>query len=317
MNLSTRSLWVRSLTAGILLAHSAYVPARPAAAGQPSAVPAAARRIALLDSANTKEFFRRHYPACSSPTSFYLGADEYQRYFRGWEFVLQGVPLAYDIIQDDDVTGGVLAQYPLAQYGVLILSNTVSLSDAETKSIASWVRGGGRMVATFGAGYKDILTDLREADSLKLQEGGTGGLHALWHDPLSKLFSSLALDPGVDIRMDSYTGPTACLRGRLADDTLPYGSQGNLLIQRPLQQDDVLASLVIDNPAWKKRQPAVIVSSAARGLVVYFAFAPEYLVSKEFGLPAPDPCPDGQNWAGRSYAGMALMQGTLQYLLTN
>jgi hypothetical protein len=39
-----------------------------------AAAPAAAQ-IAILDSARTREFFRRHYPECSA-TSPFLGAEE-------------------------------------------------------------------------------------------------------------------------------------------------------------------------------------------------------------------------------------------------
>ncbi len=35
--------------------------------------------VAILDSANTKYYFGLHYPSCSLPGSYYLGADEYQR----------------------------------------------------------------------------------------------------------------------------------------------------------------------------------------------------------------------------------------------
>src|SRR5439155_6800357 len=104
------------------------------------------------DSAYTKEFFRIHYPPCS-PGSFYLGAEEYQRYFRGWEYVLQNASLDYQIIQDGDVTWNGLAPYRL-----LILSNTASLSDAQITAVKRWVKKGGRLLATFGSGYKDIIS---------------------------------------------------------------------------------------------------------------------------------------------------------------
>ena len=58
---------------------------------QARASEAPSKQVALLDSAVTKRFFGLHYPQCSPPTSYYLGANEYQRYFRGWEFV-PGVP---------------------------------------------------------------------------------------------------------------------------------------------------------------------------------------------------------------------------------
>src|SRR5688572_24585401 len=117
------------------------------------------RRVAILDSANTKHFFGLHYPACSPPASYTLGAEEYQRYFRGWEFVLQTSSIPYDIIFDSGITRGVLDNYDL-----LILSNTASLSDDQDKAIDKWVRSGGRLLATFGSGYKDVVLDPRELD---------------------------------------------------------------------------------------------------------------------------------------------------------
>ena len=283
-----------------------------AGAGQRSVVPSAPSRVALLDSASTKEYFRRHYPNCSPPTSFYLGADEYQRYFRGWEFVLWQAQIPFDIVTDDDVTSGVLAKYK-----VLILSNTASLADEESQTIVKWVRAGGRLLATFGSGYKSIAGDAHQADLLKVQEGGTDRLHQLWHDPLSHLFSTDWLSPGVDVSVTRYAGPTACLANSLTDDVLHYGASGNMLIQRPAASANVLASLAIPDPTWKRNQPAIIVTNATRGLVVYFAFAPEYLVSKEFGLPAPETCLDGQNWAGRSSELVLLMECAVRYLLAN
>src|SRR5262245_48578589 len=81
-------------------------------------------RVAGLDSTSTRTFFGLHYANCSPPSSFTLGADEYQRYFRGWEYVLQTSGLSYAIIRDADITAGKLDSYDL-----LILSNTASLSD--------------------------------------------------------------------------------------------------------------------------------------------------------------------------------------------
>ena len=67
--------------------------------------------VAILDSANTSIYFGLHYPACDPPDSVYLGADEYQRYFRGWELVLQANDISYAIIQDEDIEGGALDQF--------------------------------------------------------------------------------------------------------------------------------------------------------------------------------------------------------------
>ncbi len=271
-----------------------------------------AQDVAILDSANTRNFFALHYPTCNpAGGSYYLGAEEYQRYFRGWEHVLKTAGISHEIIQDSDIT---LTR--LSGYKVLILSNTASLSDEQTKAISQWVIRGGRLLATFGSGYKEIAADPRQDDGLKLQKGGTSGLHQLWHDPLGKLFSSMWVDPnGLDIRITQYAGPTACLQGSLTGDVLHYGAFGNMLIQRPLQFQNALGFLMVEN--WTRPAPAILVSTIGRGLVVYYAFAPEYLVSKEFGLPPQPSCPDGQVWAGRSAEARALMLCTVHYLLNN
>ncbi len=278
-------------------------------------------RIALLDSKNTSKFFEAHYPACdpnATPPSYYLGADEYQRYFRGWQYVLDELKLDYDIIHDSDVTAAGLAPYKL-----LILSNTALMSDAQTKAVHHWVLRGGRLLATFGSGYKSLANDPRQADGWKEQKGGTFGLHQLWHDPVSKVFSTWWIDPGVDVRITRYEGPTASLKGMLVDDILHYGGEGNVLVQRPEQHPHVLGFLKIENPEWKATSPAIISTRQAKGRVVYFAFAPEYIVYKELessgtaeekGWPV---CSEGPVWIGRSAECRMLMIGALQYLLTN
>jgi hypothetical protein len=290
--------------------------------GAPSSNAQSQINIALLDSANTRAFFNAHYPACDPlKGSFYLGADEYQRYFRGWEWVLMKLGLPYEIIHDDDVTADGLSQVKL-----LILSNNALLSDDQTKAVHQWVIRGGHLLATFGTGYKDLVTDPRQIDGWKQQKGGTLGLHELWHDPVGKLFSSYWVDSGVDAKITRYSGPTALLAHSLKGDVLPYGAEANLLIQRPLNYPDALGFLVIDNPNWKSTTPAIISTRQAKGLVVYFAFAPEYIVYKELEMPGNTlgslgpgwpPCYDGQNWAGRSTELLKLMIGTLDYLLSN
>jgi len=268
------------------------------------------RTVAILDSANTRYYFGLHYPACSPPASYMLGADEYQRYFRGWEYVLQTNSIPYTIIHDADVTNG-----SLDNFGLLILSNTASLSDSQEKEIDRWVRGGGRLLATFGTGYKDVVTDLHQVDELKLQSGGTSGLHSLWHDPLSKLFTSLNFAPGIDVRISSYSGPTAGLSGQLNNNVLPYGAAANLLVQRPENISNAYGFLLVPN--YSKPAPAILLTSPASGLVLYFSFAPEYLVSKEFNLPANLPCSDGQTWAGRSTQLRILMRDAVLFLRNN
>jgi hypothetical protein len=269
-----------------------------------------ASRVAILDSANTRSFFGLHYPSCSPPTSYTLGADEYQRYFRGWEYVLRTNGVPYTIVYDADIQNGRLENYDL-----LILSNTASLSDAEERAIDQWVRKGGRLLATFGSGYKDVITDLRQIDGLKLQKGGTAGLHQLWKDPLSKLFTTLHFAPAVDVQIRSYAGPTAGLLGQLNNDVLPYGALANLLVQRPLDFSGNYGFLIV--PGYTRPAPAILYTEAAHGRVLYLSFAPEYIVSKEFNLPVSLPCPDGQNWSGRSTQLRILMRDAVSYLLSD
>ena len=262
--------------------------------------------VAILDSANTRYYFGLHYPSCAPPASYFLGADEYQRYFRGWEYVLQTNQIPYTIISDTDIDNGRLANFRL-----LILSNTASLSDSEEHAIEQWVRDGGRLLATFGAGYKDVVTDPHQLDGLKLQSGGTSGLHSLWHDPFTKLFTSQVFAPAIDVLISSYAGPTAGLSGQLNNNVLPYGAAANLL--QSGNSDKAYGYLLVPN--YSKPAPAIRLTDAAHGTVLYFAFAPEYLVSKEFNLPSSLPCSDGQNWTGRSTPLRILMRDAVLFLL--
>ncbi len=288
-------------------------------------------QIALLDSSNTKDFFERHYPPCDPMNgSYYLGADEYQRYFRGWQWVLMqlmqnglpsGISPWYEIINDGNIDAKDLANYKL-----LILSNTAMLSEGQVRAIQKWVIGGGNLLATFGSGYKSLVSDPREIDGLKQQKGGTFGLHQLWHDPIGKLFSSQWVVPGVDVTITRNEGPTQQLstyQGKI----LRYGAQANLMVHRPLNYPDALGFLDINNPDWKSTTPAIISARQAKGLVVYFAFAPEYIVYKELEMPdsglgnlppgSPPPCYDGQPWGGRSAGLLELMVETVNYLFVN
>ena len=264
-------------------------------------------RIALLQSTTTSRFFGLHYPRCSPPTSFYLGADESQRYWRGWQFALERFRYDYDIIRDDDIIRGALSQYQ-----VLILSNTAALPFKVILAVFDWVHSGGRLIATFGSGYKSTLFDPHAPDGMHISDH----IPLLWGDPFSGLFSTQSVDPnGVDIRVDRFVGPTAKLAGHLVNNVLHYGANANLLVRPPVRFVRSFGSVIIDNPAWKG-QPAILLGEPDRGLALYYAFAPEYLVSKEFGLPAPERCPDGQNWVGRSYEGLLLMEGSLEFMTT-
>jgi len=88
-------------------------------------------------------------------------------------------------------------------------------------------------------------------------------------------------------------------------------------VQRPEDFHDTLGLVVLKNATLAHPTPAILVTQQAHGLVVYFAFAPEYLVSKEFNPASLPFCFDPQNWAGRSAKGRILMEGTVRYLRAN
>ncbi len=262
---------------------------------------AEAAEIALLDSSvNTANFFDWHYDECAADGNF-LGRDEYRRYFLGWDYVLRGqldnamvdrtppLPLGtvypHDVIYDVDVT-----EDNLANYKILILSNTASLDDFQIRAIHKWVIHGGKLIATFGSGYKDITEDLREDDELRKQKGHTGGLHQLWHDPWNKAFGTQSISPedpilpGIDIMVTRIFGPTD-IDGWTQGAILSYGAEANLLMPRPEHFRNALAFLRFD-PAdsWDKPHPAILLNRAGRGEVVYFAYAPEFIVALAFDL---------------------------------
>ena len=277
----------------------------------PATVRAATPRIALLDSSvNTANFFDRHYFHCNDdalhPGNLHLGREEYKRYFLGWKYVLDGeqtnddfglaglrnmpAPFThydYQIIPDTGLTDG-----SLDSFDILILSNDVSLDDAQDKAVQQWVLKGGKLIATFGSGYKDIInTDPSLTDTMKLQSGGTGGIHQLWHDPLTKAFGTQSITPedpnfpGIDVLISKTFGPTDIAGWTAGVTKLSYGAEANLLTQRPENFRDALGFLTF-NPAdsWTRSQPAILDVKASKGHVVYFAFAPEFIVSLAFDL---------------------------------
>src|ERR1041384_3521528 len=178
---------------GLILAVAASA-ASLLAQSKPAGPPAGPHRIALLDSSvNTRTFMGLHYTNCVAP-DIHLGADEYKRYFLGWQYVLSGepnnalvaglqpsfAPYNYQVIQESSLTNG-----DLDSFDILILSNDVSLDDNENKAVQSWTQKGGRLIATYGSGYKDIVTDGKQDDNLKVQSGGTSGIPNLWGDPMT------------------------------------------------------------------------------------------------------------------------------------
>jgi len=311
---------------------------------------ASAADIAILNSSNyTAEFFQRRYGqdgACTVGT--FLGRNEYERYYRGWKYVLDGqpnnalipnlvagsAPYAYDVLTDADIT-----EQRLSRVKILILSNTASMSQDQSLIIQQWVLKGGKLIATYGSGYKDIITDVREDDRLKAQKGSTGGLHELWSDPWTKAFGTQALTPppGVDILVMKNVGPTD-VPGWNLQPTLSYVAEANLLVPRPENYRDALAFLKLtpNSSPFNNPYPAILLNKMSKGTVVYFAYAPEFIVSLAFDLaghcagdgnypaaesvaPGPQqaaPLTNGFAVANRVNPQLQVMKRTLDFMIT-
>ena len=291
----------------------------------------AAADVALLVSDHTSAYFQSAYPAavqCVSPS--YVAPNEYQRYYRGWEHVLEHNGIPYTEIHDSDVT-----PKGLATYKVLILVNNFWLGDDQVKSITQWVRNGGHLLATYGSGYMGVNG---EADFLK---GGTNGLHELWGDPAGKVNSTAYLNPfpWVKVQITQNAGPSA---GFAAGTVLDYAWNANLLTKRPPTTRDVNGMLNFCLPTrgdiclsstgtststgTLTRYPGILNNAHSKGHVVYYSFAPEYVISLAYdvvGHCANDPRYPG----GRPYSFLSptlnpalsgnllkLMLGTLNFL---
>ncbi len=261
-------------------------------------------QVALLFSENTVKYFKNAYPGCDTAPYYTLGADENKRYFGGWTVVLGENNLNYKVIEDSDINPG-----RLQDFKVLILSNNFWLDRYQTKVIAEWVRGGGRLLATFGTGYSGM-----DGDFLK---GGTNGLHELWGDPSGKVKSSFYLgNPWVKVRITRSEGPTGNFD---AGDVLDYEYMANLLIKRPESSRDINAFFLFNDE--RTTFPAVFNNRHAQGLVVYYAFAPEYLVSLASDVAGH--CANDNRYPGSqsAYGLIAaplklLMKQTLDFLLS-
>jgi len=268
--------------------------------------------VALLRSENSREFFRRHYAGCP----YLSDGMEYERYVAGWKYVLDKELIPYEVIGDSDVTAEGLAPFKL-----LILSNAASLTDEQSKTIHHWVIRGGRLLATFGSGYKSTDLDPREADLLKKQKGHTFGLHQLWNDPVTRVFSSFNISSGVDIRITEFEGPTGCLvaSSLLSGGILPYGAEANILTQRPETYPRNLAYVQFQGVTdWTRPTPAILVNSDGRGRVVYFAFAPEFIVSLAYVVQPNQSCEINANdFQDRADRAIPLMLCTVNWLLTD
>lgn len=227
--------------------------------------------IAILDSdINTRAYFVETYGGWA--------VNEHMRYWRGWQYVLDcGKATKYDYIKLTD--SQLQKASDLTGVKVLILANTARLSNNQVTVIFDWVKRGGRLIATFGSGYQGFAKSLDESTELK---GKTVGLHQLWHDPTTKLFTTDLIPAFVvsaRISKAPNPGPTSAFS---VGDQLPYGLSGNLLTPRPEHRQTVLAYFNLSDPTWTRPQPAILNTNASKGKVVYFAFAPEYVVTWEF-----------------------------------
>ncbi len=263
--------------------------------------------IALLISDHTYAYFTNAYqPFACNTGDWNLGTHEYDRYYMGWEAILSGLgpDYAYTKIKDSDINAAGLRKFKL-----LILSNNFWLDESQTKAIAEWVRTGGHLLATYGTGYAGIQGDFFK--------GGTNGLHELWGDPSAKVNSSFYLgNPWVKVQITNSGGPTA---GFSVGEVLDYQYLANILIQRPESSRDINAFFLFNDK--QTRKPAIFNNRHSKGLVVYYAFAPEYLISLASdvaGHCTDDPRYGNPAWVdaiGKLAEGLEpLMTSTLAYL---
>lgn len=272
--------------------------------------------IALLDSANTRNYFSV-YGTCvlNSADPNALGPDEYKRYWSGWAEVLKQMNVAYDLKDDAFITSTSSTGLLRSKYKGLILSNNAGLTTSQTDAIRQWVGNGGRMLATFGTGYQGATDNPNDAKPLK------NSLQQLWGDPLSKFVTtgSLGMDPpvpgsyppgSVEPIITQVAGPTAkiCQFYDLANGVCPwyyyqyrlltgYGDLANMLIGRSENYPGAYAhfafanNLAVYDPNniwpdtdYSKPLPSVVASTYKRGWAVYYAFAPEFIVGLEYDV---------------------------------
>lgn len=365
MNRLERKFQRNKLALGLVLAAVVGV------AGPFVAAAAVSNPVAILDSARTKSYFGSAYGYCveNSADPNALGAMEYKRYWGGWEEVLKELKAAgtipgYDIVTDSFITNGLTR----SKYKVLILSNNANMSQTMVDAIRSWVANGGRLLATFGSGYEAAAESVDEALKSKPNKNS---LEQLWNDPLTKyvttgVFGTVSVNGGypagsVETMLTQVAGPTAnyCQFYQAENGICPwyfdlyrlvtgYGDLGIMLMGRSENWPGAYSHfqfannlLVYDsNNDWPdteydKPLPAVVASSYRKGIAVYYAFAPEFIVGLEFdaaghcstdgNYPGGDPTPwqqdmekswDHNHWVGRTPELRALMKSGIYYLLT-
>ena len=119
------------------------------------------------------------------------GSDRYWKQWAGVAEMLERSHIPFDVLFDDGLTAE-----GLAGYRVLVLPDSVCLSDAECAAITAWVAGGGTLVATYQTSLADEWGDRRdgfglgEAFGLRYRgtydAGGDGGTIYVLHDWLAR-----------------------------------------------------------------------------------------------------------------------------------
>lgn len=294
---------------------------------------AAGPYIGLLDSdVYARNYFTAHYNACdlASGDPNALGPDEYKRYFLGWKMVLDEMGFRegteYEIIYDRTITSR-----GLLPYKVLILSNNVGLAEDQTETLRAWVNRGGRLLATFGTGYGAIVTDPKKG----LQKGKTGSLPGLWGDSAAYAESTAVVGlnapfyGSVEPLVTRFEGPARSLNASgpwywpsLPGLLLGYGDNGNLLVQRPDSAPGVYAYLQFKNNLpmydtdpdndvdYARPIPAIIANAIKKGIVVYYSYAPEFIVSLEYDTAGH--CPTDGNYSAQELAAPGLQAAHTQ-----
>ena len=119
------------------------------------------------------------------------GSDRYWKQWAGVAEMLERSHIPFDVLFDDGLTAE-----GLSGYRVLVLPDSVCLSDAECAAISAWVAGGGTLVATYQTSLADEWGDRRDRFGLDEAFGlryrgtydanGDGGTIYVLHDRLTR-----------------------------------------------------------------------------------------------------------------------------------
>jgi hypothetical protein len=123
-------------------------------------------RVAILWSDNTANFYRGSTARQVGPASLapQAGVGDFAQEFSGVTEAVIRSQTPFDVIDDEAVETG-----DLSKYSLLLLPNAACLSDGEARRIEDYVRGGGRVFATFE-------TSLYDETGLRRKEMALGSL---------------------------------------------------------------------------------------------------------------------------------------------